>query len=278
MDEPPAFGVGPTVDLNLRVSVATLVRIVFPHPDTAEPLLALEHKATMLYRGAERHLVVKAQPFGGAVRFLHLVNFLKIISKFHFDSERARSEHDFRIFIQPADWEVVREYCLHNFNQEQKPDLETDPSRELVEEFEDALGVKLQPEQYTVKPVRTLVENEPARTNNLQALGVRTVRVYRVFEGKILDPTLRQAMLDNSDRHPSLALGNLARANTKPDGYGQANAMFVVPKHQVLAAYLSLLPDQRNAPLPFMNTVLDSNVPAILDSLHVPKYQISHER
>ncbi len=47
----PIIGVGPTAELSLRVSVSTLSRVVFPHPADGVPMLALEHKATLVFLG-----------------------------------------------------------------------------------------------------------------------------------------------------------------------------------------------------------------------------------
>jgi urease accessory protein UreE len=41
-------GVGATQELSLRVSVATLVRVLFQNPSGDELMLALERKATLL--------------------------------------------------------------------------------------------------------------------------------------------------------------------------------------------------------------------------------------
>jgi hypothetical protein len=42
------IGIGATNELSFRVSVATLVRVLFENPDDGELMLALEHKATLL--------------------------------------------------------------------------------------------------------------------------------------------------------------------------------------------------------------------------------------
>ena len=44
---PDEIGVGATDELSLRVSVATLVRVLFKNPSDDELLLALERKATL---------------------------------------------------------------------------------------------------------------------------------------------------------------------------------------------------------------------------------------
>ena len=69
---PDEIGVGATDELSLRVSVATLVRVLFKNPNNDELMLALERKAT-LRRTAEGGAVrVKSQPYGGGIRILDL--------------------------------------------------------------------------------------------------------------------------------------------------------------------------------------------------------------
>jgi hypothetical protein len=45
------IGVGATQDLSLRVSAATLVRVLFENPGDGNLMLALERKATILSNG-----------------------------------------------------------------------------------------------------------------------------------------------------------------------------------------------------------------------------------
>ncbi len=80
-------GIGATPDLSLRVSVATLARVVFKHPLTGELMLALERKATL----HENKIEVKSQPFGGAIRILDVDAIHDLIGDFHFDSKRSRT-------------------------------------------------------------------------------------------------------------------------------------------------------------------------------------------
>jgi hypothetical protein len=182
-------GIGATPDLSLRVSVATLVRVVFKHPVNGEWMLALERQAAL----HENKVEVKSQPFGGAIR-IWIWGPSDLIGDFHFDSERSRTEQDFRLFIQPSIWPVLREFCIQRLSRDTDPVLETDPTRELVEEFADALKINLLPEQYACKPVATVVENEATPTENIHAKGVYTVRVYRIFEASITYPALAHAM------------------------------------------------------------------------------------
>src|ERR1700690_705437 len=97
-------GIGATEELSLRVSVATLVRVLFRNPRDGDLMLALERKATLHKAENERIVEVKCQPFGGAIRILDLKRIQGLIGDFHFDSERSRSEQDFRIFIGPSEW------------------------------------------------------------------------------------------------------------------------------------------------------------------------------
>ena len=273
LPNPKNFGVGPTAELSHRVSVATLARVVFVNPEDGEPALALEQKATLRSEAGEPHVVVKAQPFGGAVRILSSDRLQALAGGFHFDSERSRSERDFRIFIQPSEWDTVRDFCLQDFGQGEGLILESNPERELVEEFDDALGVDLRPEQYTVKPAGTVLENEPVRTRNVHAAGIGTVRIYRVFEVQIVDQTLSETMLTNSRNHSSQVLRDLALDDARMGGRGRANAMLVVSMRRIREAYLTLSPGRRSEPLLFENTILDGNVPAVLEGIDVPKYK-----
>ncbi len=266
------IGVGPTQELSLRVSVATLARIVFPHPKNGIPMLALEHKATWFPGDNQDQVSVKVQPFGGAVRILNLNNFLSQVRRFNFDSQRSRSEQDFRVFIRPDYWGKVQEYCLHNLSREEDTDLESDPSRELEEEFEDALGIHLQSEQYYIEPLKIIVEGQPAQTANIYAVDTPTVRIYRVFNIQISDLSLHRMMIANSEQHPHQILQRMAFKDGQKTGRGRANAILAAPEAQIRAVYQSVPPEQRGKPLPFADTVLEGNVAAVVEDIFVPKY------
>jgi hypothetical protein len=267
----PRIGIGKTPELSLRVSVAALTRVVFPSAENKELMLALEHKATLV--PDNERVVVKAQPFGGAIQILNLHALQTLIGDFHFDSERSLSEHDFRLFIKPADWNVVRAFCLSDFSQAEGSILEADPIRELTEEFWDAMGIVLTPDQLIVKPGDIVVENKPMRTENMRAAGSPTVRIYRIFEVRILDDTLCQAMLLNSENHSSSTLRHLALENACKGGLGRANAMLVVPMLSIREVYLTLSPAARYRMQPFGTTYLDENVPAILEDITVSQFR-----
>jgi len=268
----PKIGIGATPELSLRVSVATLARIVFPHPDQGVPMLALEHKATLISGAAQKQVLTKAQPFGGAIRILNIPHFFSGAGPFNFDSKRSQDEQDFRIYIRPAAWDAVREYCLQHLEEDDNQNLETDPSRELEEEFEDTLGVQLRPEQYSVQPMRTVTENQPTPTSNVHAAASPTVRIYRVFNIQIHEPGLHRMMIVNSEAHTSRALQRLAIENAQRTGRGRANAILALPEDQIRAAFLATPPETRGLPLPFADTLLEGNVAVVLGDVFVPKY------
>jgi hypothetical protein len=262
-------GIGSTPDLSLRVSVATLVRVVFKHPINDDMMLALERQATL----RENKVEVKSQPFGGAIRILDLNAIHDLIGDFHFDSERSRTEQDFRLFIRPSSWSVLREFCIQRLSRDNDPILETDPKRELVEEFSDALMINLQPEQYASKPVATVVENEAAPTKNIHAEGVSTVRVYRIFEALIINSALAHTLLKNTESLSYKKICELALKDARNGGKGRANAVLALPLKGITNAYLALSPKQRNSPIYIEKNRLDETVPAVLDGITVQKYQ-----
>ena len=71
---------------------------------------------------------------GGAIRILDTGSFLEHLGRFNYDSERSKSERDFRVYVQPSAWEAVRDFCLQNLKMENSSTLET-------EQLVDAAGV-----------------------------------------------------------------------------------------------------------------------------------------
>jgi hypothetical protein len=262
-------GIGATKELSLRVSVATLVRVVFRHPGNGEWMLAIERKATL----RENKVEVKSQPFGGAIRILDLETILDLIGDFHFDSERSRTEQDFRLFIRPSSWSAVREFCVEHLNHADDPFLETDPTRELVEEFDEALKMNLMPDQYIYKPIATLIEDDPAPTENIHARGLLTARVYRIFEATISDSSFAHAMIGNSEGLSHQDLCKLALNDAQNGGKGRVNAVLALPLKRITDAYLALSPEERNAPILFAGYQLDETVSAVLEGIAAQKYQ-----
>jgi hypothetical protein len=270
----PGIGIGPTKDLSLRLSVATLARVVFPDPENGIPMLALEHKASLI-SGQQEQVLVRAQPFGGAVRILDLEPLSSQAGIFNFDSQRSRDEQDFRIFIRPNAWQQVQRYCFQNLGQTENQNLESDITRELEEEFEDTLGIELEPAQYTVEPLRIITENQPTPTANVHAADHPTVRIYRVFQVRVHDPDLCRRMVVNSEMHSQRVLQGMALEDLHKSGAGRANAILAVPEEKIRSAYLSIAPEGRGLPLSFGDTLLEGNVAAVLEGVPVPKY--SHQ-
>jgi hypothetical protein len=265
--------IGATDELSLRISVGALVRVLFEHPDDGKWMLALERKATLLDSENGPVVDVKSQPFGGAIQILDPGALQRKIGDFHFDSEESRAEQDFRIFIRPAHWEAVRAFCMRHFNQPNDPVLEADPTRELAEEFEGTLGINLNRDQYIYQTVGMIIEDNPSTTEYIHARGYPTARIYRIFEARVLDPSLASAMIENSERCSEQDLRERALQGSHNGGPGRANAVLTIPFEEIHAFYVSILPDARNKPIWFQNHQLDETVAAVLERVPVPKYR-----
>jgi hypothetical protein len=266
-------GIGPTDELSLRVSVAALTRVLFePHSD-GEVMLALERKATLHESENGSEVRVKSQPFGGAIRINDLNQLRDLVGEFHFDSQKSQFEQDFRIFVRPSDWPAVREFCMEQFHRADGLYLETDPTRELVEEFVDALKMELKPDQYTYRPVATVVEENPTPTANVHSKGHRTARVYRIFEARIVDHSLAHTMLTNSESHSDQRLSEIALEDAQRGGKGRSNATLALPLKDVIDAYQAISPDERNTPIVLAGHRLDETVAALFEDIPVLKYK-----
>ena len=269
----PEIGIGRTSELTLRVSVATLVRVLFKHPHDDGLMLALERRATLRETADGREVKVKSQPFGGAIRILNLGRVHDLLGDFHFDSERSRAEQDFRILIRPSAWSSLREFCLQHIGRDNDRILETSPSRELVEEFGETLTINLNPEQYVFQPLTTIVENSPTPTGNIHAVGTSTVRVYRIFEACIKDSSLAHVMLENSEGLSQQRLCQLAIADAERGGKGKASRVLVLPWKRLQDVYQAMLPTARNSSIMFEENQLNVSVVALFDRITVPRYQ-----
>jgi hypothetical protein len=268
-----ATGVGATNELSLRVSVATLVRVLFEHPRDGKMMLALERRATASPTEAGLVVQVKSQPFGGAIHIHDLRKLQQSIGDFHFDSDEARSEQDFRIFIRPSTWEAVRGFCLRHIHHPDDPVLEFDPARELREEFADTMEVNLRPDQYSYQAIGTVVENDPSPTENISARGYPTARIYRIFEARVLDPWLVATMTSSGEGGAEEDLRKRALEDFQKGGPGRGNTILALPLDQIRSAYFAVTPEVRNVPILFQNHTLDETVAAVLDDVSVPKYQ-----
>jgi hypothetical protein len=267
------IGVGPTQDLSLRVSIATLVRVLFEHSRDRDLMLALERIATVHETENGRFVETRAQPFGGAVRILNLNAIHNLLGDFHFDSERSRAEQDFRLFIRPSSWSAVRDFCIQHLSRADDPILETDPARELAEEFADALKINLKPEQYISKPVATVVEDEAAPTDNIHARGIPTVRVYRIFEATITDASLMDTIRKINESISREDLCQLALKDAQNGGKGRANAILALPLKQISDQSVAHSSKDHNVTMMFEQILLDDTVSAILEGVPTSKYQ-----
>ncbi len=261
-------------DLNevkqLRASVATYNRVLFHHPDTGAQMLALERQGTVLDGGL---INVRGQPFGGGVHILNPTPLQKIIGRIQYDSERSKNEQDFRILIPPSKWELIKEYCLRHLKDEEDIDLETEPDRELTEEFFETIKVKLNPGQYTVQPQGFVIENNPVRSENAYARGQLTVHLYRIYEVEVVDPTLCRIMLTISQMYSDQEVGTLAGQDLANYGKGRFNTILTLPLDSVIDAYLALAPETRYREITVDQHLLDESVLAILPDVDVPEYQ-----
>lgn len=266
------IGIGATPELSLRVSVGALVRVLLEQREDG-PMLALERRATLVRAKAEVRVEVKSQPFGGALRIQDVGPLRELIGEFQFDSEASALEHDFRIFIRPADWESVRGFCLRHFDQPHDPVLESDPVRELTEEFAETMGIEVESAQFTCRKLGTLIEDHPSPAENVHALHYPTARIYRIFEARILDPSLASAMLENSNNCSDQDLRERALEDSEKGGPGRASRVLTLPLARIQKAYLSVQPQSRNSPISFQGYRLDETVAAVLDNIPVPKYR-----
>lgn len=269
------FGVGATSELSLRVSISTLVRVLFENPQNRDLMLALERRATLLEKDGQRFVEVQAQPFGGAIRIQDARALQSRIGDFHFDSEQSRAEQDFRLFIRPTAWGPVRDVCLDQWNNRNDTIIEGDPRRELAEEFAEVLEVDLQPPQYTCRAVGTVIEDKPFPSDNFYAREFPTVRMYRIFEAHILDRSLATALMKNSARCSNDHLRDAAWKDAQNGGNGWSNAALTLYLPDISTFYGTISPKRSNDPLSFQGHQLDETVAAVLDHVIVPKYEKS---
>lgn len=254
----------------LRVSVATYDQVVFPHPEKDITMLALERKATVQKDGS---VYVRAQPFGGGVKILNPKPLEDLIGEIQFDSDRSKQEQDFRILIQSSQWEVVKQYCLLHLQDPNDPELESAPDRELVEEFEETMGMLLTRRQYAVEPLGFVVEDTPVWTENWYARGFPTVRVYRTYIVQLLDMKLCKTILGASQEISDEMLGKRAMKNET----GRANSVLVLPLNLVTQAWLALPLESRYRKIKVDGYELDESVLAVLGNVDVPQYQRINE-
>jgi len=267
------IGIGATRKLSMRVSVGVLVRLLFINPGTGRQMLALERTATLLTNKRQTQVVVKAKPFGGAVRLTDPQKLKDLIGDFHYDSERSYQEGDFRIQINPTSWKIIKEICKERFKKTEPGILDFNPEYELAEEFEDLLKIKLTTDQYNLKQRELIIEDLPVKTENIHVKGLPTLRIYYLFDAKIKNPEIIKMMLRSSRGYSDEDLRKLAIEESKRGGKGRANAILILDLDQLMNIY-NLIPLERRSELVRIGEhQLDGNLEAILGEINHPKYQ-----
>ena len=265
-------GVGPTEELRLRVSVAALTRVIFENPADGKTMLVLERTATLRTDKSKPEIIVKAKPFGGGVRLNKPLELKKHIGRYHYDSERSREQEDFRIMIDPGQWGKVKEICYEHLKENEMAILDPSPVRELEEEFEDSLDVRISEKEYELALKGMIVEDVAFDTDNVNARGLPTVRVYYIFEARLTNPELISKIIDNSTHYSDTDLQEMASEDSRKGGKGRANAVLVVSPEDLEKFYQSIPAEKLGTPIRYKEHLLDGNVPAILEGINPPKY------
>lgn len=271
MAEVDEGGVGATDALSLRVSVATLVRVLLASPEDGRRMLVLERTATLQGGEGGSEVSVVAKPFGGAVQIVDPRALQEAIGDFHYDSERSRRERDFRLNIHPESWEAVKRICRAHLRSGGGSILDTSPDRELAEEFGDALGLTISPGDYRSSLVRMLVDNAPRKTRSVRAPGRPTVRIYYVFEAWLDSPDIVAAALESGSRTSDQDLRSAALGDAREGGRGRANGALVLGFEEVCARYRATPTHPPGEPLSIGGHRLAGNVPMILDGIHLAR-------
>ncbi|MEJ2195889.1 MAG: hypothetical protein P8X73_13660 [Ignavibacteriaceae bacterium] len=266
------IGVGLTTELSLRLSVASLVSVLFKSPADGKTMLALERNATLQTTDEITGVVVKVKPFGGGVRLLAPTGLKKLIGEYRFDSERSREQQDFRILINPKSLEKLKEICKEQLKVKENRIFDPGPERELAEEFEDSLGVGILPEEYFLQPKGMLTEKLLSETSNENSRGLRTARIYYVYDAFIQDQEIIKTLIDNSNRYSDIDLQNMANEDARRGGKGRANAILTLDLNKLKNFYNSIRLEKRTGLINYGGHQLSTNLPAILDDIYKIKY------
>jgi hypothetical protein len=227
-------------------------------------MLALEHVATLQEIEGKQDIKVRAKALGGGVRLTDPQGLAELIGGFHYDSEKSKSEKDFRILINPASWQKVKQICRAQLDKPRKGIIETSPVRELSEEFDDTLHIKVTPDQYLLKSKGITVQEHPVATHNLRAVGFPTVRIYFLYEAHMNDPGIIALMLDSGRRHTAERLRELASQDARQGGKGRANAILTIDLAGLKQFYGSVSKSRAGTIRQYRKHQLDSNVQALI--------------
>ena len=258
------FATGATNELSVRVSVAVLVRLLFNNPGDGKIMLVLERTANLQPIEGNLEVLVRAKPFGGAVMLLNPQALQDMIGHFNYDSEKSRQERDFRIMIQPSSWKKIKKICRDHFHGTEKGILDDSPVRELEEELQDSLAVKIKADNFKLRLTNMIIENVPQKTKNMRARDFSTFRIYYIYEALLQDPKLITMVLENSKGYSDKDLHELAYQDKRQGGRGRANAVLALPLDEVFEKYRSVSNDNRRRSMYFKEHLLDGNVWAII--------------
>ncbi len=270
------LGVGATDELALRVSVGTLARVLLRDPGDEQTAIALERTATLHEVEGRPEVAVVAKPFGGGVRIVDPAALREAIGEFRYDSDRSRRERDFRIQIRPESWDAVKEVCRNHLDGGSGDTLDTSPERELAEEFDDAIGIRIARSQYRLQPAGMLVEDTPGPTLSVRAPGRPTVRVYYLFEAWLDDPEIVASILESNGTTDG-DLRTEALHDAERGGRGRANAALVLGLEELRSTYLGLPTTRRDAPVTVRGHRLAGNVAAVLADVDAQHRRPSRE-
>jgi hypothetical protein len=103
--------------------------------------------------------------------------------------------------------------------------------------------------------------------------GALTARVYRVFEARILDASLAQAMMATSQGYSDRDLQHRVLVDFQKGSPAWANTVLTLPLKQISSLCAATLSEERGQPILFQNHSIDETVAAVLGGLNVPKYQ-----
>ena len=244
----------------LRVSVGALVKVLFTNPATGQITLALERIATLRKFNGISSVDVTAKPFGGGVRITNPKELKRIIKDFQYDSERSRQERDFRILIHPEMWGKIKETCNEHLHDNRKRIFDYSPDRELVEEFEDSLKIKIKPDEYILIPKGMVIQDLKIKTNNVRAQGMPTVRIYYIFEAWIKSHELVKLILTKSRQFSEDNFKKAALEDAERGGKGRANSVLTIGI-DVLRDFCNSIPlEKRGGNINFGVHKLEGNV------------------
>ena len=189
------LGVGKTLNLNLRISVANLAQVFFIDPRTKALKMVLEHNA--LFNDGDVRMDLR--PFGGGCKLLRPDKLYEVIGSFNFDCLKNFNNDDFRIYIKSDDWTIVRNFCLNSFWQHDGY-IESSVSRELSEEMQYS-GINISSNSYHLQDIGPIVQSEEGEeTINTHACGALTKRIFNIQNVQIKDDQVIQEILDHVEQ------------------------------------------------------------------------------